>query len=63
MPTSIGIFNIYKQDEYILWRFLRKSFFSILGFMSNWNLMLSWGEHEKFYNLQRLKLCVQQVES
>ena len=28
------------------------SFVGILVFMSSWNFMLSWVEHEKFYNLE-----------
>ena len=41
-------FIIYQHDKYNIWEFeSMKSiyFFSILGFMSNWNFMLSWVEH------------------
>ena len=45
-------FNIYKQDKYIIWESKSKKtplFVSILVFMSSWNSMISWVEHEKSF--------------
>ena len=47
MSIIIGTFNIYWHDKYNICEFESKKFFLILVFMSSWNFMLSWVEHEK----------------
>ena len=53
MPTIVGILTFISMINTTSARFkaLTSSFVGIFVFMSSWNLVLSWVEHEKFYNL------------